>query len=131
SLRAEGLLAASVPANSLPGRLAQQDADEPLAPPPSAPVAPTDRVGWRLNAAALGLSFAGVRAPIAVTAMAATRGLHGPPSALRGAWAVLRLGVVSPSLRLSRRVGGMILDIVLLSAFLHYDDSAVAGWYPL
>ena len=171
---------------------------------------PADRVGWRLIAAALGLSFAGVSAPIAVAAMAATSGLLGPPlvvsvlvallvlepagvglaTALTGlrrvsaalsatgdseaeqavlrvlvgalifgyslaltalapnadpaapylavaafglvaAWAVLLCVILWPAAPPSRRFGAMILDIVLLSAFLHYGGSAAAGWYPL
>jgi len=211
SLRAEGLLARSSPANSLPGGLVRRGADEPLTPaPPAAPIAAAGRVGWRLVAAALGLSFAGVSAPIAVAAMAATSGLLGPPlvvsalvallvlapagvglatalsglrrvaaslsargdseaeqavlrvlvdalvffyslgltaltpnpgpaapylavaaSGLVAAWAVLLWVILWPAALPFRRGGAMILDILLFSAFLHYGDSAVAGWYPL
>jgi hypothetical protein len=65
---------------SLVDRLARRGAGEPLAPPvPTAAVAADDRVGGRLVAAALGLSLAGVSAPIAATAVAASGGLLGPP----------------------------------------------------
>ena len=55
------------------------------AAPASAPAAVplldgmADMIGWRVIAAAVGLSLAGVAAPIAVTALAATNLLLGPP----------------------------------------------------
>src|SRR6266851_9405178 len=189
-------------AKSLPGGLARRGADEPAAP--TVPVTPADRVDWRLVAAALGLALAGVAAPIAVTAMAATSGLLGPPlvvsalvallvvapagvglaTALLGlrrvagalsargdseaeqavlrvlvdaliffyalgltaltpnagsaapylavaafglvaAWAVLLSVILWPAAAPFRRFGAMILDIVLLPAFLHFGDSAI------
>src|SRR5205807_8743191 len=97
SLRAAGLFAKSLPAESmpaksLPGGLARRGPDEPAAP--AIPVAPADRAGWRLVAAALGLALAGVAAPIAVTAMAATGGLLGPPLVIS---ALVALLVVAPA----------------------------------
>ncbi len=63
--------------------MARRGADEPPAPLTAPSVLTTgaaaDRVGWRPVAAALGLMIAGASAPIAVTAMAATSGLRGPP----------------------------------------------------
>ncbi len=69
--------------------MAPRDADAPPAPAPLAapallstpgtPGTAGDRIGWRGVGAALGLALAGVSAPIAVTATAATSGLFGPP----------------------------------------------------
>jgi len=73
-------------------RLARRSAGEP----PTQAVAASGRVGWRLVAATLGLSFAGVAAPIAVTATAASGGLLGPPpvaSALVGFLVLAPAGV--------------------------------------
>jgi hypothetical protein len=55
-----------------------------------------DRIGWRGVSAALGLALAGVSAPIAVAAIAATSGLLGPPlvaSALVGLLVLAPAGV--------------------------------------
>jgi len=57
-------------------------------------IAPPDRVSWRLVAAAVGLSLAGVAAPIAVTTMAATSGFLGPPLV---ASALVALLVLAPA----------------------------------
>jgi len=190
--------------------MARRGADEPPAPAPlTAPIAAGDGVGWRLVAAALGLSVAGVLAPIAVAAMAATTGLLESPlvasalvallvlapagvglaitlSGLRrvaaalsargdseaelavlrvlvaaivffhalglaatsrnagpvpylavaafglvAAWALLLHVILWPAAPPVRRFGAMVLDIVLLSAFLHCGGAPVAGWYPL
>ena len=53
-----------------------------------------ETVGWRGICAALGLSFAGVSAPIAVAAMVATSGLLGPPLV---ASALVALLVLAPA----------------------------------
>lgn len=75
--------------------MARRGPDEPpTAAPAIAPTAASDGVGWRLVAVSLGLSLAGVSAPIAVTAMAATKGLLGPPLV---ASALVALLVVAPA----------------------------------
>jgi HPt (histidine-containing phosphotransfer) domain-containing protein len=98
--------------------MALRGADEPPAPPTAAPVVPAgataDRIGWRLVAAALGLSLAGVSAPIAVTAMAATSGLLGPPLALS---ALVGLLVLAPTgVGLATALSGLRRVALALSA---------------
>jgi signal transduction histidine kinase len=73
-------------------RLARRTAGEsPALAPPEIPVAAADGLGWCRVAAALVLSVAGVSAPIAVTAAAATTGLLGPPLLVSGLVALLVL----------------------------------------
>jgi signal transduction histidine kinase/HPt (histidine-containing phosphotransfer) domain-containing protein len=75
--------------------MVRQGPDEPAAPGSlSTPTAAWDGVGWRLVAATLGLSIAGVAAPIAVAAVAATSGLLGPPLV---ASALVALLVLAPA----------------------------------
>lgn len=172
----------------------------------AAPAAATDEPAWRVAAATIGLSLAGVLSPIAVAMVAATNALLWRPlvasalvallvlapagvgvvTALVGlrrvaslaaqagweaehavlrvlvvavlfgyalaltpfagsaadcvplvapwlvaAWAMLLCVLLWPSATPARRYGAMMLDIALLSGFLHLGGSDVAGWYPL